>query len=85
MLMDRRTYEMAGRHGPSYMASKQFASGMLDYLGKGEWPIGAGAVKPDDIVDAIKKRSGCVSRNGTTTRWSAGAATSSARPSFGRS
>ena len=50
-----KAYEMGGKHGPSYMASKQFASGMLDYLGKGEWPIGAGGVKPDDIVDAIKK------------------------------
>lgn len=49
-----KAYEMAGKHGPSYMASKQFASGLLEFLGKGAWPVGAGAIKPDDIVKAIK-------------------------------
>jgi hypothetical protein len=49
-----KAYTMAGKHGPSYMASSQFASGMLDYLGKGAWPIGAGAVGPAEIERAIK-------------------------------
>jgi hypothetical protein len=48
-----KAYTMAGKHGPSYMASKQFASGILEYLGKGGWPIGEGALKPADIEKAI--------------------------------
>lgn len=48
-----KAYEMGGKHGPSYMASKQFASGLLDYLGKGAWPIGQGAISPADIQKAV--------------------------------
>ena len=48
-----KAYAMAGKHGPSYMASKQFASGLLDYLGKGAWPVGQGAVSAADIEKAI--------------------------------
>ena len=48
-----KAYTMAGKHGPSYMASKQFASGILEYLGKGGWPIGEGTLKPADIEKAI--------------------------------
>ena len=48
-----KAYAMSGRHGPSYLASKQFASGLLDYLGKGAWPIGQGSVTAADIEKAI--------------------------------
>ena len=49
----RKVFETAGKDGPSYIASRQFASGLLEYIGTGKLPVGATSVTPADITAAI--------------------------------
>ena len=49
----KKLFETAGKDGPSYIASRQFASGLLEYVSSGKLPVGATSVTPADITAAI--------------------------------
>lgn len=48
----KKLFETAGKDGPSYIASRQFASGLLEYV-RAKLPADTAGVTPADIIAAI--------------------------------